>query len=139
MIRTPTYNPLPEEYLDLVHSFPLMRIKDDVGLDNATELMDRLAILNEPTTGQTDYLDVLTTLVEEYEREHHDIDTSGMGPRAVLQYLVEQSGMTASDLGRLLNQRQLGSAILRGERNPSKTHISKLADHFKVDARLFLP
>lgn len=139
MIRTATYSPLPEEYLDLVRLFPLMRIKDDVDLDNATELMDRLAVLDDPTSDQAEYLDVLTMLVEQYEREHHNIDTSGMGPLEVLRYLIEQSDMTASDLGRLLDQRQLGSAILRGERGLSKTHISKLADHFNVDARLFLP
>jgi len=46
--------------------------------------------------------------------------------------------MTASDLGRLLGQRQLGATILRGDRKLSKTHIRRLAEHFHVDAGLFL-
>jgi HTH-type transcriptional regulator/antitoxin HigA len=138
MIRPATHDPLPEEYLQLVQWRPLMRIKDEVDLDNATELMDRLAVLDDPTQGQGEYLDVLTTLVEEYEREHHDIDASGMTPLELLRYLVEQSGMTASALGNLLGQRQLGSAILRGARGMSKAHVVRLADYFKVDARLFL-
>ena len=40
--------------------------------------------------------------------------------------------MTASDLGRLLGNRQLGSADPRCQRQLSKEHVLKLADHFKV-------
>lgn len=46
--------------------------------------------------------------------------------------------MTASDLGNLLGSRSLGSKILRGERELSKTHLRMLAERFKVDAGLFL-
>ncbi len=46
--------------------------------------------------------------------------------------------MSASDLGRLLGARPLGSAILRRERQLSKANILKLADHFRVDPGLFL-
>jgi hypothetical protein len=41
-------------------------------------------------------------------------------------------------LGALLGNRSLGSKILRGERELSKTHLRILADRFKVEAGLFL-
>ena len=44
----------------------------------------------------------------------------------------------ASDLGRLLGERSLGPKILSGQRELSKAHIRKLADHFGVSAGLFL-
>ena len=56
----------------------------------------------------------------------------------MLEYLMEESGMTQADLGRLLGNRALASLILGRHRELSKTHIRKLADHFKVSAALFL-
>lgn len=50
---------------------------------------------------------------------------------------MEESGMNANDLGKLLGHRQLGSAILRGERNPSKKHIKILSEHFHVSPANF--
>ena len=44
----------------------------------------------------------------------------------------KQNGLSASDLGRILGHRELGSRILRGERGLSKRNIQKLADYFKV-------
>jgi antitoxin component HigA of HigAB toxin-antitoxin module len=46
--------------------------------------------------------------------------------------------MTASDLGRVLGNRALGSKILRGDRRLNLAHIKKLMRHFAVDATAFL-
>ena len=46
--------------------------------------------------------------------------------------------MNASDLGRLLGQRQLGAKILSGDRDLSKAHIQTLAAHFGVSPAVFL-
>jgi antitoxin component HigA of HigAB toxin-antitoxin module len=56
----------------------------------------------------------------------------------LLKFLLEENSMNASDLGRLLGNRQLGSAVLRGNRQLSKTHIRKLCERFRVSADLFL-
>jgi antitoxin component HigA of HigAB toxin-antitoxin module len=52
--------------------------------------------------------------------------------------MLQERGMNASDLGRPLGNRGLGSAILRGERQLSKAHIRVLADYFKVSTDLFI-
>jgi hypothetical protein len=59
-------------------------------------------------------------------------------PLQRLQYLAEQAGLSASDLGRLLGNRGMGSLLLTGKRGLSKTHIRTLAQHFKVRADYFL-
>jgi antitoxin component HigA of HigAB toxin-antitoxin module len=46
--------------------------------------------------------------------------------------------MNASDLGRLLGQRELGPKILNGARSLSKRHIRKLSEYFGVTADTFL-
>jgi HTH-type transcriptional regulator/antitoxin HigA len=103
-------------------------------------MIDRLSIIDEEklTPGQTDYLLVLSDLVEKYENEHHAIDLSHLDGVDVLKHLLEQNGMTASDLGRLLGNRQLGAAILARQRQLSKRHIVRLCERFGVSADLFL-
>ncbi|GAG52203.1 unnamed protein product, partial [marine sediment metagenome] len=81
---------------------------------------------------------VLSGLMEAYEQKHNKIRWSRLDPVSLLGFLLEENSMSASDLGRLLGQRQLGSAILRGDRNLSKAHIKVLSAHFRVEAGLFL-
>src|SRR5207253_11506057 len=88
--------------------------------------------------GEQDYLDTLTMLVEAYDQEHHGMDSAQGDPLTMLKYLMQESGMTQADLGRLLGNRALASLILNGRRQLSKSHIRKLAGHFKVSPALFL-
>jgi len=113
-------------------------LRDDVGLKNVAEIVDRLAVLDDPTPDQADYLEVLTTLVEAYENRRHPFDVSHITPLDALKFLMKENGMSGSDLGRLLGSRQLGSAILRGDRALSKAHIKRLAEHFHVQPGLLL-
>jgi HTH-type transcriptional regulator/antitoxin HigA len=67
----------------------------------------------------------------------HAIADSG-SPISILKHLLDSNEMNASQLGELLGNRSLGSKILRGERELSKTHIRLLAERFKVSPALFL-
>ena len=140
MSKTATKNKfrrLPKTYGGLVALLPPRPIHEDVDLANATEMIDRLAGFGL-NADQEDYLDALSTFVEAYEAERFPIDDSRITPLEALKTLVDEHGMSASDLGRLLGNRTLGAAILSGRRSLSKTHIRKLAEHFKVEPGLFL-
>ena len=129
---------IPKMYPELVRLMAPRTIHDDADLDNVTEIVDRLAVLGRPTKDQADYLETLSTLVAAYENARHQIDVSHLGPLETLKFLLQEHGLSGSDLGRILGQRQLGPAILRGERQLSKTHIVKLAGHFGVSPGVFL-
>jgi HTH-type transcriptional regulator / antitoxin HigA len=129
---------LPKTYLELVKLHIPRPISDDAELENMIEVVDRLAILKRPTRDQRDYLELLATLVEKYESEHHSIDTSHLTSLDRLKFLLASHDMSASDLGRVLGQRELGPKILSGKRELSKAHIRKLAEHFQVTADTFL-
>jgi HTH-type transcriptional regulator/antitoxin HigA len=131
-------SPPPREYERLVRMFPLRPVRTRADYDRAIRMIDMLAGLEQPTRDQSDYLEVLSNEVERYEHEREPIDDSGLSPLDSLKYLLEEHDMTASDLGRLLGNRQLGSAILRGERSLSKAHIALLAEHFRVEPGLFI-
>jgi HTH-type transcriptional regulator/antitoxin HigA len=129
---------LPKDYAGLVALLPPRRIRDEVDLDNATEVIDRLAVLDKLTEDQADYLDTLALLVSAYEDEHHTIELSGKNPLDTLKFLLAERGMSGSDLGRILGQRQLGAAILSGRRRLSKSHVLTLGRYFHVNPSLFL-
>jgi antitoxin component HigA of HigAB toxin-antitoxin module len=135
--RSMDFRRMPRDYAGLVGLFPPRPIHDKTDLANATEIIDALAG-HDLTPDQEDYLDVLSDLVAKYEQAHSPARRTTSTPLKRLRYLVGEAGMTASDLGRLLGNRGLGSLILRGRRQISKAHIRTLAEHFRLDAGYFL-
>ncbi|HVS72824.1 MAG TPA: hypothetical protein VHQ47_16325 [Phycisphaerae bacterium] len=141
--RSRLRGPLGDDYLRLVRAHPLKAIRSDTELRAAHGVLDTLAAIDEErlTSGQADYLLALTDLVWAYEQQHHAVDLA-TGDRAdgidVLRVLLDENNLNASDLGRLLGKRQLGSAILRGKRQLSKAHVVRLADYFGVSTDILL-
>ena len=54
-------------YIELIHRFPLRRLRSDAQLDEAIAIIDELVTRDDLTPGETDYLDVLSNLVHRYE------------------------------------------------------------------------
>lgn len=126
--------------MHLIEQFPLRPLRSATDYDEAASLLDTLAVRPEEslTPGEQDYLDTLTILIEAYDQRHEAPERRRHNPVAMLKHLMEESGMTQADLGRLLGNRALASLILNGHRQLSKSHIRKLAGHFKVSAGLFM-
>ena len=130
---------LPGRFADIVHLLPPQAIQDDVHYENTVEIIDQLMAIGKLTKGQTLYLETLVQLVQAYEAEHHAIDTSDISGLDSLKHLLEENGMNASDLARLLDiHPSMGSKILRGERSLTVDHLRKLCGQFKVNPRLFM-
>ena len=85
---------MPKTYPGLVKLMPPRTIHDDVDLENVTEIIDRLAVLDHPTKDQADYLETLSTLTAAYESTHHPIDVSRLGPLETLKFLLKEHGLT---------------------------------------------
>jgi len=130
---------LTSDYFKLVARFPLIPIEDQKHFEEAIVLIDELSVIDENrlTTGQAKYLMVLTDLVEQFERATFPMKSPFKDGIDALKYLLEQSQLSASDLGRILGNRQLGAAILRRDRELSKSHIVQLTNYFKVSTDLF--
>jgi antitoxin component HigA of HigAB toxin-antitoxin module len=139
MIRTrkTKSSALPAVYAELIALFPLRPLHDDVDYENALEVAEAMVGRVDLTVDQADYLDVLADIIQKYEARRYAISARGT-PLGTLRHMLEEQGLSGSDLGRLLGSRPLGSAILRGERELSKAHIRTLAEHFKVSTDLFL-
>ena len=138
-MKQTTARPAPA-YLALIDRFPLRPLRSNRDYDTAAAVLDTLAVRQEGSldAGEQDYFDTLTMLVEAYDQDHHADDDEPREPLTMLKYLMQESGMTQADLGRLLGHRALASLILNGHRHLSMNHIRKLAEHFKVSPALFL-
>ena len=82
-------------------------------------------------------LEILLVLIEHYETQRGYRLEDKCTPLERLRSLMDEEGMNANGLGRLLGQRQLGSAILLGRRELNKRHIAILAERFHVSPALF--
>jgi HTH-type transcriptional regulator/antitoxin HigA len=128
------------DYLRLVAELPLRPIRSAGEYDAAVAMLDRLAVREEMTRGERDYLDALTLFVEAYDEAQDEAGdvASDVTPVEMLKALMEHRGMTAKELGALLGSKAAASEILNGKRGISKRQIAKLAAHFRVDAGVFL-
>jgi len=130
---------LPGDFASMVHLMPPQAIVDDVHHANTIEMIDRLMACGRLTRGQALYLETLTQLVLAYEGAQHSVDLSDIGGVAVLEHLLDENGMNASDLAKLLGvHASMGSKLLKGERSLTIEHIKKLAARFRVNASVFI-
>lgn len=125
----------PDRYLELIRQFPLRPLRGDADHRRATAVAQEL--MGRTCGGETDYLDALLILIRHYEDAHHELDES-MTPAQALRALMAANGLTQADLAEILGSQSAASMILSGARQPSKTHIRKLCDRFRLTADVFL-
>jgi len=83
-------------------------------------------------TSEGDRLDVLSTLVEAYEAEHHAIDAPD--PIALLEFAMEQRGADRSDLEPMIGSRGRVSEVLTRKRSLSLAMIRNLKATWELPA-----
>ncbi len=132
------FRDLPKDYTRLCRRFLPRPIHDAVDYANVAEVADALALWQDDfTADQRDYFDLLCSLMEEYDAAN--VKWPKVRGVDVLKHLMEEHGLAAADLSRILDgSRNLGAMILRGERNLTLPHVRKLAAHFKVSAEAFI-
>ena len=99
------------------------------------EVLDKLASKERPTSEEEKYADVLITLIEAYEEEHHAIPEAS--PVEVLRALMEANELRQKDLAPILGTESIVSEILRGKRELNKGQIEKLSKRFRVSPAVF--
>lgn len=125
------------QYLHLMEEFPPKFIESRHEYDRMLTRLALYAQRESLTRAQRAHFRTLSSLVAEYERAIHP-PLKGGTPLQRLKALAKETEMSASELGRLLGKRTLGSVLLRGSRELSKTHIRKLCRHFHLSADYFL-
>ena len=130
-------NPERDHYLELIQRFPLRPIRSDAELAQAIEVIDSLIIRGDLDTGERDYLDVLTDLVEKYEADEHPMPP--VSDAALLRHLIEARGITQSKLADdVAIANSTISEVLAGKRQLIRKQIVTLAQYFQIEPGAFL-
>jgi HTH-type transcriptional regulator/antitoxin HigA len=98
-------------------------------------VLDKLASKDNPTSEEEKYAEVLITLIEAYEQEHHSI--SDASPVEVLRTLMDANDLRQKDLAPIFGSESIVSEVLHKKRVLNKTHIEKLSKRFHVSPAAF--
>ena len=100
--------------------------------------IDRL-LDDDPRRGTQDYdrLEFLSVLVEAYEDEHDPIDDSGT-PREIVAFMLEQHGLTRTDLVPILGSKSRVSEFFSGKRALSVSQMKAVRAELGIPADLLL-
>ena len=98
-------------------------------------VLDKLASKENPTSEEEKYAEVLMTLIEAYEEEHHSVPDAS--PIAVLRALMDANDLRQKDLVPIFGSESIVSEVLHKKRGLNKTHIEKLSKRFHVSPALF--
>ena len=113
----------------------VLRSEDEY--NTAVAEIDRLLDLDpQPSTPEYDRLELLSVLVEDFEARHYPIDDSDLTPQQVVDFVLEQRGMTRAELARLMGGRSRVSDFFNGKRALSKGQIEALREHLRIPADL---
>ena len=129
---------LPKDYTGLCQRYVPRPLHDAADYAAARRAIEPLLGFEERLTAdQVDYLEAVSSFIEAHDQARvkwprgTTLDT--------LKFLLEQHGMSAADLARVLGgDRSMGPKLLRGERRLTVDHIRTLARHFHIEPGVLL-
>ena len=110
-------------------------IRSQADVDDALREIDRLWDA-QPGSEEADSLEVLSILVENYERVNCPIDPPD--PIDAIRFRMDQQGLTNKDLENLLGHKSRVSEILNRRRPLSISMIRALHKHLGISAEILL-
>ena len=92
---------------------------------------------DELTKSENDYLDLLATLVEDYERracpEVYEEIRQPVTPTQAIAWAMDKQGLKQKDLCPYIGSESLVSAVMKGTRALSKSMIVRLHEGLGID------
>jgi len=111
-------------------------IHNDAELAHYTETLFHLTALEAPTAAEADAIELLTLLIESYERAHYPIPASD--PISVVRLLLEHQGLAQRDLVPQFGTESAVSMFLSGQRKLTLEQVRKLSARFNLPADIFI-
>lgn len=122
-------------YIDLLRRFPPRPISSPKELDATQAEIDNLLDQEALNHDERDYLNILGTLVHEYEEKHFPMpELRGI---ELLKALIAEFNLRQKDLLPIFKTESIVSAVLNGKRKLTVGHIEKLAEYFHVSPAVF--
>ena len=110
-------------------------IKDEADYERALRRVEDLLASREGSA-EADELDVLTTLIEAYERVHYPVDLPS--PIEAIKFRLEQQGKDSKSLIGVIGQRTRVYEALQGKRPLSLNMIRNLHEKLDIPAEVLI-
>jgi HTH-type transcriptional regulator/antitoxin HigA len=127
-----------EKYLQLLQAFPPRPITSDTHLKETQSVINQLLDKPDLTAEEEDYLDVLGTLVYEYEQQQEEIIPDIYGVE-LLKALISEYDLKQKDLISIFKTESIISDVLNAKRQLTVRHIQELAEFFNLSPAVFFP
>ncbi len=122
-----------------------LEIKTDDDYQFALDLLEQLMTKAEDREGEPllYLIDIVADAIEGYENslesiQRFDQEVDALDPGvSTLRVLIDQYGLTYSDLKDEIGGKSLVSQILSGSKSLTKAHVAKLSKRFNVSPQLF--
>ena len=99
--------------------------------------VDKLMNLGEDLTAeQAEVLELLVTLIEQFEDKHYHLQTAN--PSEILQELMLARGLEGEDFVDILGSKGITLEVINGKTSISKNQAKSLGSFFRVSPALFL-
>ena len=125
-----------EKYMQLLQQFPPGPVKSEEDLAATQAAIDKLLDKPELIPEEEDYLDVLGTLVYEYENQQEDIIPDIYGVE-LLKVLIAERNLKQKDLVSIFKTESIVSDVLNQKRQLTTRHIQELAELFNCPVAVF--
>jgi len=130
---TRTFN--AESYGKLLAKYQPKTITTEEENEQAIRLAQNLEHRPNHTPEEKMLLELLVTLIEKFEENHHPIP-QGM-PHSMLMHLMDARDMTPEALAEVIGSLEIALQIVNGDRTINKAEAEVLSDYFHMDASLF--
>ncbi|MBE9073771.1 type II toxin-antitoxin system HigA family antitoxin [Microcystis sp. LEGE 08355] len=126
-----------DKYLELLKQYPPRPIHDEEDLEMMQEVINRLLDKPQLTVEEREYLNVLGSLIYEYEENQEPIpDIYGL---ELLKFILEERNLQKQDLLSIFESKSTLDDILDGQQELTPIYIQKLANFLNISPDLFLP
>lgn len=127
-----------DRYIQLLQQFPPRPITSEEELASTQMVIDRLLDKSDLTPEEEDYLEVLGTLVYDYEQQQDNLIPDIYGVE-LLKVLMEERNLKQKDLVDIFKTESIVSDVLREKRQLTVRHIQELATYFHLSPAIFFP
>ena|SRR5215472_17791380 len=124
-------------YAELLTETLPVRIETDEAYMRLHRRTSELLRKRRRTAAEEQLLDLLTVLIQDYDRRHA-LPPDDSTPAERLEYLLETSGKTPADLLAVFGQRSHVNEALNGKRPISAAQARKLGDMFHLNPGYFI-
>ena len=126
-----------DKYLELLKQYPPRPIHNEEDLEMMQEVINRLLDKPQLTVEEREYLNVLGSLIYEYEENQEPIpDIYGL---ELLKFILEERNLQKQDLLSIFESKSILDDIFDGLQELTPIYIQKLANFLNISPDLFFP